>query len=57
MPPVTTPVPLTDAVTGALLLHVPPAVASVNEVVRPEQTDNVPVIVNGNGFTVTVVVA
>ena len=57
VPPVTTPAPLIEAVPGALLLHVPPAVASVNAVVRPEHTARVPVMAVGKAFTVTVVVA
>ena len=56
-PPVTTPVkdPML-AVPVELLLHVPPAVASVNVVVSPEQTLRVPSIAVGNGLTVTIVV-
>ena len=57
-PPVTTPeVNPTDAIPLALLLHVPPAVISLNVVVRPEHTSIVPVIKAGNGFTVTTTVA
>ena len=52
--PVTRPVDEpTLAVPGALLLHTPPGVASLNEVVKPEQTASVPRIADGNGFTVT----
>ena len=39
-----------------LLLHVPPAVPSVNVVVKPTHTVIVPVITPGNGFTVTTAV-
>ena len=39
-----------------LLLHVPPAVASVRVVVKPTQTAAVPKIGVGNGFTVTIAV-
>ena len=52
--PVTTPVPLIVAVPGALLAHVPPAEASVNDVVRPTHTVSVPVMDAGSGFTVTI---
>ena len=54
-PPVTKPEPLTVAIPGALVPHVPPP-ASVNAVVRPTQTNVVPVIAEGNGFTVTTAV-
>jgi len=37
-----------------LLLHEPPAVVSLNEVVSPEQILETPVIAPGEGFTVTV---
>jgi hypothetical protein len=40
-----------------LLLHVPPGVISLTEVVIPSHTDNVPVIAAGKGLTVTVVLA
>ena len=53
-PPVTIPDVPTDAVKGALLLHVPPAVASVSAVVDPTQTLGEPVImVIGVMFTET----
>src|SRR5665647_2384158 len=55
--PVTTPVPATTVATaGVALLHVPPAVASANVVVKPTHTFVVPVITAGKGLTVTVVV-
>ena len=38
------------------LLHVPPAVASLNVVVLPTHTVAVPVIIAGTGFTVTIFV-
>ena len=53
VPPVTTPVvDPTLAIPGALLLHVPPP-ASLNVVVKPEQTVKLPNIAVGNGLTVT----
>ena len=39
------------------LLHVPLAVASFNVVVKPAQTVTVPVMDDGNGLTVTTIVA
>ena len=55
--PVTIPVVIsTVAIPVALLLHVPPAIASVNCVVSPGHTVNVPVITPGNGLTVTTAV-
>lgn len=55
--PVTTPVPLTDASTLAVL-HMPPVVASESAVVAPPaQTLVVPVISAGNVVTVTTAVA
>ena len=54
--PVTTPVVLIVATEVLLLLHVPPAVASVKLVVNPIHTDAVPVMVAGKGLTVAVVV-
>ena len=56
VPPVTRPVASTDAVPGALLLQVPPAVASDNKVVDPEHTVRVPNIAVGSGSTVTTAV-
>jgi len=44
------------AMTGLLLLQVPPAVLSVKAVVCPIHTDVAPMIAKGNGLTVTVVV-
>ena len=56
-PPVTIPVDEpTVAIPVALLLHVPPVVASVKAVVSPEHTFIVPVIDAGNGFMVTIAV-
>ena len=46
-----------DAMEGALLLHVPPPVLSVNAIVRPTHTAFGPIMVPGNGLTVTVVAA
>ena len=54
--PVTTPVADTVPAAGLLLLQVPPPVRSVNAVVKPAHTDNVPVIPTGTGFTVTTAV-
>ena len=54
--PVTTPDAVTVATPVLLLVHVPPAVASVSGVVNPTQTDNVPVIAGGKGLTVTTTV-
>ncbi len=51
--PVTFPDPLTDALP-LLLLHVPPVVASVRFVVKPAHTADVPVILAGIGFILTV---
>ena len=58
MLPLTTPVvePI-DAVAGALLLHRPPDVASLNTIVKPVQTLFSPAIAAGNGLTVTGCVA
>ena len=54
VPPVITPVVnMILAVPGALLLHEPPAVASVSVLLRPEHTFNDPMIVAGKGLTVT----
>ena len=53
VPPVTTPVvDPTLAIPVALLLPVPPP-ASLNVVVKPEQTVKLPNIAVGNGLTVT----
>ena len=51
--PDTTPDALTDPILGVLLLHEPPGVASLSEVVVPAQRLAVPRIAVGNGFTVT----
>lgn len=45
----------TVATDVTVLLHAPPLVALLKEVVDPTQTDAVPVIGDGNGLTVTVV--
>ena len=45
------------AIPGLPLVQNPPGVASLNVVVKPTQTDKVPVIGAGNGVTVTVVKA
>ena len=51
-PPETSPAPVpTLAVTGALLLHVPPAVRSLRVDVRPRQTLLLPVMATGTGST------
>ena len=51
--PVTTPEELIVATPVVILLHVPPGVASLSGVVRPLQTDNVPVIALTTGATST----
>jgi hypothetical protein len=45
-----------DATDGSLLLHVPPVVALLKVVIDSLQTVATPVIVAGNGFTVTTIV-
>ena len=55
MPPNTPPV-LIVPVAGALLTHVPPAVALLNVVVCPTQVVSVPVMAAGSAFTVAVTV-
>jgi hypothetical protein len=55
--PVIIPVDPAVAVPVAVLLHIPPVVASLNEVVLPTHTLSVPVIddgVVGTGLTVTI---
>jgi len=55
--PVTMPeVDTTVATDVALLLHEPPAVLSASVIVKPVQTFVRPVITEGNGLEVTVVV-
>jgi hypothetical protein len=57
--PVTKPAEPTVAIAGALLLHIPPGVTSLNEVVAATHTFAIPVIeagTTGNGFTVTIAV-
>jgi hypothetical protein len=57
--PDTTPVPLTVATDGTVLLHTPPVVASVRVTLPPVQTVLAPLMVpaDGSGFTVTAAVA
>jgi hypothetical protein len=56
--PVTTPVPEPTVATAvAKVLHVPPVVVVLNEVVAPTHTTVVPVMDAGNAFTVTVLKA
>ena len=52
--PVTIPVLLIVPVAKLPLLHVPPVVASLSDVVNPAQTCAVPVIAAGTAFTVTI---
>ena len=49
-------VPSTVAMYISLLDHVPPAGVEFNVLVTPAQKTSVPVIVPGNGLTVTIVV-
>jgi hypothetical protein len=51
--PLAVPMPVIE---GLLLLQLPPATASVSTVVLPTHTEVTPVIADGLGFTVTVVV-
>jgi hypothetical protein len=53
--PPTTPVALTLAIPGAVLLHEPPVIASDNVVTAPAQTVVVPVMVPGFGSAFTVI--
>lgn len=55
--PVTTPEEFTVAIADEPELHVPPAVASDNEIVLPWQTTAPPAIVAGAGLMVTVATA
>jgi hypothetical protein len=55
--PATLPEPSTAAMLVAPLPHVPPVVASVSSVTEPAHTVFVPVIIDGNGLTVTISVA
>ena len=57
--PVTTPEVLTEPTAGLVLLHAPPLVALVSEVLAPAHTIAVPVIVpaSGRGLTVATCVA
>ena len=55
--PLTTPEPVPIVATRVLLLvQLPPVAASVKDVVKPTHTLVVPVMADGNGFTVTGVV-
>ena len=54
--PVTIPEALTVAVFTLLLLHVPPAVASLSAVEAPAHTEEIPLTAAGNGVTVSVAV-
>ena len=55
--PLTTPKLFIDAVSGVLLLHVPPAVASLNAEVSPAHMLLLPVMGSGVAFIVITVVA
>jgi hypothetical protein len=55
--PDTTPDEDIAATLAVLLLHVPPAIALVSDVVPPIHSELLPVIVAGDAFTVIVVVA
>ena len=48
--------PETEATAALLLLHVPPALTSLKLVVDPWHTARVPVIADGVGLTVNIVV-
>ena len=50
--PVTSPPDVTDAIPGALVLHVPPEVASVKVVLLPAHTTGLPAIAAGDAVTV-----
>ena len=52
--PVTTPVALTDAIAGLLLVHVTPGVVLVSVIVLPTHTAVGPVTTAGSGFTVSI---
>ena len=54
--PVTVPTPSTVPTVVVTLDHVPPAVASLSEVVKPTQTLGTPLIAAGCVFTVTTAV-
>ena len=43
-----------SAVKGSLVLHTPPAIASVNVVIKPSHTDATPKMLDGDWFTVIV---
>jgi hypothetical protein len=54
--PVTTPPPVIVAIAVLPLVHAPPPVASLSEIVAPKHNSLRPDIAAGNGFTVTTVV-
>ena len=54
--PVTTPVLLIGAMPGALLVHTPPGVMSLNVTVEPIHTLLLPLIAAGIGCTVAIAV-
>ena len=54
--PLTLPEPSTIALAVLLLLHVPPAVTSLNAVNSPTHTAGVPEIADGRAFTVSAAV-
>ncbi len=56
MPFITPVVALTVATAILALVHVPPPGLLANVVVAPSQTEAVPVIAAGNGFTVMILV-
>ena len=55
-PPVTVPVAPTIAILVALLLHVPPVVASANVMVDPIHKAVAPVMINSDGLTAMILV-
>ena len=54
--PLTTPVAATVATVIVALLHAPPATVLLSEVVAPEHTVGVPLMVDGGVLTVTFMV-
>ena len=52
--PVTTPVVDIEPIAGALLVHVPPGVASLSVIVLPTQTCEGPLMAEGPALIVTV---
>src|SRR4051812_13354161 len=56
--PLTMPVPEPIvAISGLLLVHIPPVLLLLKVVVRPTHTTGIPVLAGGDRLTVTVVVA